>query len=82
MPNFVESGLDPDWKLLHKCTIRTRIWTELMEKKCIIYFIKKVFFLIFCNLFGLEFLISKQVWTVVGPGLSFENSRLDLDRKI
>jgi len=36
----------------------------------------------FWTLFGLGLLISKKVRTVLGLGLSFETSGLDLDRKI
>jgi len=57
-------------------------WTELMEKNCMIFVTKKLSLLIFWTLFGLRLLISKKVWNVIGLGLSFENSGLDLDRKI
>ena len=47
-----------------------------------IFVIKILFLLMFWNLFGLGLLISKNVWTVVGLGLSFEISGLALDGKI
>jgi len=57
-------------------------WTELMEKNCMIFVTKKLSLLIFWTFFGLRLLISKKVWNVIGLGLSFENSGLDLDRNI
>jgi len=53
-----------------------------MENNCVIFIIEKLFSLIFCTLFGLGLLISKTIWSEVGLGLRFENSGLDLDRKI
>jgi len=45
----------------------------------VICFTEKLYFVNFWTLFGLGLLISKKDWTVVGLGLNFENSRLDLD---
>jgi len=53
-----------------------------MEKNCVIFVIKKLYFVNFWTLLGLGLLISKQIWAVVGLGLSFENSGPELDRKI
>jgi len=53
-----------------------------MEMKCGILLWKGSIFQIFLTSFGLGPYIWKNVWTVVGLGLSFEKSGLDLDRKI
>jgi len=53
-----------------------------MEKNFAMFVIKKLFLLIFLYFIWTWTFNFKKVWTVVGLGLSFENSGVDLDRKI
>ena len=59
MMNFVEFGLQRDCKLLHKFKVRIR--TELMEKNCIIFAIKELYFLNFLD----------YIWTAILNFLNF-----------
>ena len=53
-----------------------------MKKNCVIFVIKKLYFVNFLDFIWTWTFHFKYVWTVVGLGPSFENSGLDLDRKI
>jgi len=53
-----------------------------MEKNCVIFVIKNLYFVIFLDLIWTWTFNFKKIWTVVGLGLSFENPGLDLDCKI
>jgi len=53
-----------------------------MEKNCVIFVIKKLYFNNFLDFIWTWAFNFSKVWTVVGLGLIFENSGLDLDRKI
>ena len=53
-----------------------------MEKNCVIFVIEKLYFVNFLDFIWIWTFNFKKIWTVVGLGLNFENSGLDLDRKI
>jgi len=44
--------------------------------------LKKCLWQFFGVYLDLDFQLKKEIWTMVGLGLSFKNSGLDLDRKI
>jgi len=58
------------------------IWTVLLEKNVAFLLWKGCIFQIFWTSFGLRLHIWKRFWTLVGLGLSFKKSGLDLDRKM
>ena len=59
-----------------------RIWTNLMEKKCDIFVVKKMHFSSFLGFIWTWTLRLKIFGIVIGLVLSLDKSGLDLDRKI
>jgi len=53
-----------------------------MEKKCSIFVVKRLQFSNFMDIIWTWTIPLKKIWTVVGLGLSFKKSGMDLDRKI
>jgi len=67
--------MDLDWirtTNLFKIQNPDQIWTQLMEKKCGIFVVKRAHVSKFLTLFGLGHCIWKKFWTVFGLGLSYK----------
>jgi len=81
MTNFFGFGLDPDCKLLHKFKMDW-IWTELMEKNCVIFIVEKLYFVNFLYFIWTWTFNLKFFWAMVELELNDKNSGLGLNHKI
>jgi len=59
-----------------------RNWTELLEKNCVIFVVKKLYFVNFLDLICTLTFNFQKFWILDELGMSFENSGLDRDLKI